>query len=529
MHSSTSTRYALGICAAFAILAGCSAGGSSPIGSPSGIAPASIGSSPGTTLGLHGKHAKRDANGCVSIQDSTGATYTAAQTGGGNGIDINYSSQSCNIGIYINGSNGPNTLDHTMVNGPFEIGIYFDAAGNGAHEDHTQICVNGSNSDGTCATGSSTSSGTGLDIRNTPKLSADHTSIDGYVSGFATNPCPNSNNNMTVDHTVITNATYPWSYQGGNNNFNFQSGHDSPAFNGQSCAGSGVGAGLPPGGNIYVSDTGNHAIKVILAAGGYTTVNTLNSTINEPGGVALDSSSNLYVGGESDNNVYQILAAGGYSTVHTLGSGFCTPYGAVPDANNNVFVGDSCNHAVKEIPPGCVVAACVVTIGSGFMWPTYVALDASDNVFVSDTSAPAGSSLVKEIVAAGGYTSVHTLGGGFVFNNSQGIALDTNDNVYVADSSNGAVYEIPAADGYSSVNTLASGLSAPSGLAVDPQDNVYYTPYSGSTVVEILAAGGYTTARTLGSGFSGPHGIALQNPAVGPDFWRHHHKAKTKK
>lgn len=472
-------------------------------------------------------HANRDANGCVPVQDSTGAAYTAAQIGGGSNIDIEYTSQPCDIGIYINGTTAQNTLDHTMINGPFEIGVYFDNAGNGAHQDHSQICVNGSNSDGTCKTGTGTSPGTGLDIRNTPGISLDHTSIDGYVAGFATNPCPNAKNNMTADHTVITSAEYSWSYEGGNNNFNFNPGHDSPPFNGESCSGSGVGPGIPPGGNIYVSDSGNHAIKEILAAGGYTTINTLNSTINEPGGIALDSSSNLYVGGESDNNVYEVLASGGYSTVNTLGSGFCTPYGAVPDANANVFVGDSCNHAIKEILAAGNYTN-VRAVGSGFMWPTYVAVDSNDNVFVSDTSAPAGSSLVKEILAAGNYTTVKTLGGGFVFNNSQGIALDASDNVYVADSSNAAVYEIPAAGGYSTVETLASGLNGPSGLAIDTQNNIYYTPYAGSTVDELLAASGYTVSKTIGSGFSGPHGIALQNPALGPAYKRHHHRTHPK-
>ncbi len=238
MRISHSVRYAFGICAAIAILAGCSSGG---VNQSSAVTP------PVPNGGSHSHHVKQNASVCISIQDSTGATYTAAQTGGGDHININYySTQSCDIGIYINGSNGPNTLDHTMVNGPFPIGIYFDNAGN-AHEDHTQICVNGSNSDGTCATGTSTSTGTGLDIRNTPKFSADHTSIDSYTAGFATNSCPNPNDNMSVDHTVITNATEPWSYQGGNNNFNFQPGHDSPSFNGGSCAGSGVGDGGGPG------------------------------------------------------------------------------------------------------------------------------------------------------------------------------------------------------------------------------------------------------------------------------------------
>ena len=290
--------YGLIAAVAAALLGSCSSGNQT-----SAIMPQAHGAPP--------HHGKPNA-GCTSIQDSTGATYTAARTGGGANIDVEYSTTPCQIGIYINGSNGQNTLDHTMVNGGFLIGIYFDTAG-GAHEDHTQICVNGSNTTGGCVSGTNASPGTGLDIRNTPRFSADHTSIDSYKAGFATNPCPNNNNNMTVDHTVITNATYAWSYEGGNNNFNFQPGHDSPPFNGDSCAGSGVGVGNAPPGQIteYSVSCGGAGITTgpdgaLWATGSgcssiaqITTSGAVNEypIFNGAGGVTTGSDGALWIGG----------------------------------------------------------------------------------------------------------------------------------------------------------------------------------------------------------------------------------------
>jgi len=108
----------------------------------------------------------------------------------------------------------------------------------------------------------------------------------------------------------------------------------------------------------------------------------------------------------------------------------------------------------------------VATLDSGFSRPLAVAVDGNGNVFVADT----GNSAVKEIVAAGGYTTIDTLGSGF--NGPEGMAVDGSGNVYVADTGNSAVKKIPAsciagANNSSCVLTLGSGFNIPVGVAVD--------------------------------------------------------------
>ena len=87
-------------------------------------------------------------------------------------------------------------------------------------------------------TGSSRSPGTGLYIRKTPRISVAYTEIDSYTAGFATQPCPNKTNKISVDYTTITNTVYPWSYAGGKSSFLFDS--PQPKSN---CKGSSVGPG----------------------------------------------------------------------------------------------------------------------------------------------------------------------------------------------------------------------------------------------------------------------------------------------
>ncbi len=353
---------------------------------------------------------KRNLLACTSVQTSDGATYTVAHLGGGSNLDVESSAYAnCDIGIYISPANRPYVLDHNMVNGLFGVGVYLDGAG--VRIAHTLICVNGEIG-GSCESGSSSSPGTGLYAQNTPNLKINQTRIDGYAAGFASSPCPNENNYMSINRSIITSSTYPWSFQGGY----VTTLKDSPAPPaGGSCAGSGIGFGFGAP-NVYVADFANNAVKEILAASGYTTVNTLGSGFNYPDGVAVDANDNVYVADSTNNAVKEILAAGGYTTVNALGSGFNFPSGVAVDASDNVYVADAANNAVKEI------------------------------------------------LAAGGYTTVNTLGSGF--NYPEGVAVDASDNVYVADFSNSAVKEILAAGGYTTINTLGSGFSEPTSVAV---------------------------------------------------------------
>ena len=147
----------------------------------------------------------------------------------------------------------------------------------------------------------------------------------------------------------------------------------------------------------------------------------------------------------------------------TLGGGFNSPGGVAVDGNGNVFVADTYNHAVKEIPPGCVTSGCVKTVGSGFNLPAGVAVDGGGNLFVAD----AGKNALYEILAAGGYTTVNTFN---LFDSPGAVAVDASGNVFVAYSGfvSGIVWSGGSAGGQDGVNT-------PIGVAVDGSGNIFVT------------------------------------------------------
>src|SRR5258707_13379459 len=103
---------------------------------------------------------------------------------------------------------------------------------------------------------------------------------------------------------------------------------------------------------------------------------------------------------------------------------------------------------VSERPGGLACSAegqtahfswAISPLGNGFNSPEGVAVDASGDIFVADY----GNNAVKEILAAGGYTTIKTLGSGF--NSPQGIAGDGSGNGFVAEHGDNAVKEDVAA------------------------------------------------------------------------------------
>ena len=239
------------------------------------------------------------------------------------------------------------------------------------------------------------------------------------------------------------------------------------------------GIDLDSAGNVIVADSsGGGSVKRILAAGGYTTVQTLASGTSAIIALDVDNADNIYFSEISSAGVKRVLAAGGYTTVQNLFATGVVVAALEVDGAANVYSANAFDGAVRryQAAGGYVTAP---LLGSGFTQPSGIALDAASNVYVADF----GNNQVKRILAAGNYTTVQTLGSGFQF--PAGVAVDANGDVYVAEYT-GAVKRILAAGGYTTVTTLATGLLRPVDLAVDAAGDVYVSDADGDKVVKIL-------------------------------------------
>jgi hypothetical protein len=246
-------------------------------------------------------------------------------------------------------------------------------------------------------------------------------------------------------------------------------------------------------GNLYVADGNNNEIRKISPSGTNWIVTTFagsvtsgsadgtgsNAAFQEPQGVAVDSSGYVYVADTYNNEVREITTAGSVKTIagstgsagSANGTGstarFNLPTGVAVDNAGNVFVADYDNDLIREITSlgevSTIAGLATVTgandgVGSDarFNFPIGLAVDANDNLYVADRY----NNEIRRITSpgivstlAGNYyhTNIHgAYIGGFadgtgssaLFTYPEAVAVDANGNLYVADSANNAIRKI---------------------------------------------------------------------------------------
>jgi sugar lactone lactonase YvrE len=147
----------------------------------------------------------------------------------------------------------------------------------------------------------------------------------------------------------------------------------------------------------------------------------------------------------------------GYGDGAGTGASFNWPTGVAVDSSFNVYVADSDNHKIRKITPGGVVTTLAGSGSSGsadgtgtlasFSYPKGVAVDTERNVYVADTN----NSKIRKITSAGVVTTLagsgsrgssDGTGAAADFFYPWGVAVDNNGNVYVADSNNHKIRKI---------------------------------------------------------------------------------------
>jgi sugar lactone lactonase YvrE len=260
-------------------------------------------------------------------------------------------------------------------------------------------------------------------------------------------------------------------------------------------------------GDLYVTDSGNSAIRRVLPTGEVT---TYAGALATPTGIAIRASE-LYVVVSGAHTICRIATAGAgpvtlAGSAGKVGSAdgagaaarFNTPTGLAIDGQGNVLVTDSFNHTIRKLVVSgdtaqvTTIAGAVGVAGSAdgaaltaahFNFPAGIAVDSDGAIYVADT----GNQIIRKI--AGG--TVSTLAG-----------------------SSGAV---GSADGTGAM----ARFDAPSGLVIDGAHNLYVTDKFNHTIRKVTTAGVVTTlagsAGAVGSTdgvgavarFAVPTGIAL--------------------
>ncbi|QDQ26928.1 hypothetical protein FNU76_11455 [Chitinimonas arctica] len=297
--------------------------------------------------------------------------------------------------------------------------------------------------------------------------------------------------------------------------------------------------------NLYVSDSANHALRLINSGGlvrtlagqagargsndGFGTA----ARFDTPQGLALGKDGNLYVA-DANHLVRKITPAGQVDTLagtagapgNADGTGtaarFYDPRGLSADANGNIYVADTFNATIRKINPAGVVSTLAgaagqsgsadgLTNGARFHLPLGLANDAAGNVYVADSGnntlrriTPQG--LVDTVAGTAGVRgSIDAVGAAAQFNGQHGLASDAAGNVYVADTANSTIRKISSTGvvttlaGTAGVNGSADGMAgearfyASQSVAIDGSGNLYVADTANSTVRKISPNGQVST------------------------------------
>ena len=105
--------------------------------------------------------------------------------------------------------------------------------------------------------------------------------------------------------------------------------------------------------------------------------------------------------------------------------------------------------------------------------PRGLAYDSSGNLWVSDSNGPSTHNLYRFAPGATSPNLTVTSANGTNFSGNNGVCVDSNGNVYLADTGNHRVVEMDGSGNY--YFTISSGLSAPYGVCTDSSNNIYVT------------------------------------------------------
>ena len=377
--------------------------------------------------------------------------------------------------------------------------------------------------------------------------------------------------NNSVATTVGNNVTLavsvagfgPYSYQWQLNGTNLLNGTITTVMGGDA-----DGLAMDATGNLLIVNQNAHRIFKVDTNGIITTVAgngtdgfsgdggaATNAELSDPEDVAVDKTGNLFIADMGNERIRKVGTNGIITTVAGNGTNgfsgdggaatnaeFYRPYGIAVDNIGNLFIADLENSRIRKVDtngiittiagggtnyPGDGGLATNAAIGAG-----KVAVDATGNLFIAGSTTYKVETNGIITTVAGGGTNYPGDGGAATnaeLGGIEGIAVDANGNIFIADVGNNVICEVgtngiimtvagngtPGYTGDGGAATSAE-LNYPMGLAVDVNGNLFIGDVGNNVIRELFDPGfiiGPTlTLNNVGLGNAGEYDVVVSNP-----------------
>jgi uncharacterized protein (TIGR03437 family) len=292
-----------------------------------------------------------------------------------------------------------------------------------------------------------------------------------------------------------------------------------------------AGLAIDASGDIFIADSGNNVVRELTPDGKIQTVAgngtqgysgdfdvATQAQLHAPSGVAVDASGNLYIADSGNNVIREVTTDGSISTF--AGDGLASYSGdsstSTPAAPTQAGLHDPLDVAVG--PNGTIY---IVDTGNSFI----------RTVSGGAINFVAGSGSVGFAGDGGSATASTTnAGAGVALYGPRAIAFDSAGNYYFADSGNGRIRKVDTKGiistvagngtfGFAGDGSAATGanLNQPSGVAVDSQGNIYIADTGNARIRKVSSSG--TISTVAGNGmvsYSGDGGSATGAQLNGP-------------